>query len=85
MRLWKAWSVAAALAMTIGTDVGLSQIPPSSISVERMSQITRVLASDEFQGRSMGGVGEEKTVAYLIQQFQAAGLDPSVVLGREAV
>ena len=49
---------------------------PSRISAERMSEITRVLASDEYQGRSMGGVGEEKTVAYLIQQFQAAGLEP---------
>ena len=49
---------------------------PSAISAERMSEITRVLASDEFEGRSMGGVGEEKTVAYLIQQFQAAGLEP---------
>ena len=47
-----------------------------SISAERMSEITRVLASDEFQGRSMGGPGEEKTVAYLIEQFQAAGLEP---------
>ncbi|HEU4956987.1 MAG TPA: M28 family metallopeptidase [Sphingomicrobium sp.] len=49
---------------------------PSTISPERMSEISRVLASDEYQGRSMGGVGEEKTVAYLIQQFKAAGLEP---------
>ena len=41
-----------------------------------MSEITRVLASDEYQGRSMGGVGEEKTVNYLIEQFKAAGLEP---------
>ena len=47
-----------------------------SISAERMSEITRVLASDEFQGRSMGTPGEEKTVAYLTGQFQAAGLEP---------
>ena len=47
-----------------------------SISAERMSEITRVLASDEFQGRSMGGPGEEKSVAYLIDQFKAAGLEP---------
>ena len=41
-----------------------------------MSEITRVLASDEFQGRSMGTAGEEKTVAYLIEQFRDAGLEP---------
>jgi Zn-dependent M28 family amino/carboxypeptidase len=44
--------------------------------MERMSKITRVLASDEFQGRSMGTAGEEKTVAYLIEQFREAGLEP---------
>ena len=49
---------------------GPPQLPPpandpTAISAERMSEITRVLASDEFQGRSMGGPGEEKTIAYL--------------------
>ena len=48
--------------------------PP--INVERISEITRVLASDEFQGRSMGSAGEDKTIAYLIEQFRAAGLEP---------
>jgi Zn-dependent M28 family amino/carboxypeptidase len=54
------------------------EIPAAAaqISAERMSEITRVLASDEFQGRSMGGPGEEKTVAYLIDQFKAAGTEP---------
>ena len=50
--------------------------PPSSVSIERLSEITRVLASDEFQGRSMGTAGEERTVAYLIEQYKAAGLEP---------
>src|SRR4029079_19530917 len=50
--------------------------PVVQISPERMSEITRVLASDEFQGRSMGGPGEEKTVAYLTEQFKAAGREP---------
>ena len=53
-----------------------AKIDPNAISAERMSEITRVLASDDFQGRSMGGVGEEKTVSYLIQQFHMAGLEP---------
>ena len=46
------------------------------ISAQRMSDMTRVLASDAFEGRSMGGTGEERTVATLIQEFQAAGLEP---------
>src|SRR5690349_10011129 len=57
---------------------GPPEIPPPAmlISAERMSEITRVLASDEFQGRSMGTVGEDKTIAYLTEQFRAAGLEP---------
>jgi Zn-dependent M28 family amino/carboxypeptidase len=42
-----------------------------------MSQITRVLASDAFQGRAPGTPGEDKTIPYLVQQFQAAGLEPA--------
>ena len=42
-----------------------------------MSDITRVLASDEFQGRAPGTPGEEKTIPYLIEQFKAAGLEPA--------
>ena len=48
----------------------------TSVSTQRMSEITRVLASDEFGGRSMGTPGEDKTVAYLVEQFKAAGLEP---------
>jgi Zn-dependent M28 family amino/carboxypeptidase len=48
----------------------------TSISTERMSEITRVLASNEFQGRSMGTAGEKMTIAYLIEQFRSAGLEP---------
>jgi Zn-dependent M28 family amino/carboxypeptidase len=68
--------VAAAALAAASTLPSAAQLPPPTISAERMSEITRVLASDEYQGRSMGGVGEEKTVNYLIQQFKAAGLEP---------
>ncbi|HYU95355.1 MAG TPA: M28 family metallopeptidase [Sphingomicrobium sp.] len=53
--------------------------PPAAdaISTERMSEITRVLASDDFQGRAPGTPGEDKTVTYLIQQFHMAGLEPA--------
>jgi Zn-dependent M28 family amino/carboxypeptidase len=46
------------------------------IDMKRMSEITRVLASDEFQGRAPGTPGEAKTIPYLIAQFKAAGLEP---------
>ncbi len=71
-----------AAAPTVKSMPGIAAPAPSAtgtasaISTQRMSEITRVLASDEFQGRSMGTVGEERTVAYLIEQFKAAGLEP---------
>jgi Zn-dependent M28 family amino/carboxypeptidase len=40
-----------------------------------LADITR-LSSDEFEGRAPGSKGEELTVAYLTEQFKAAGLAP---------
>jgi Zn-dependent M28 family amino/carboxypeptidase len=37
---------------------------------------TRVLASDEYEGRAPGTRGEELTVKYLTEQFQKLGLKP---------
>jgi len=51
--------------------------PAAHVDMQRMSDITRVLASDEFQGRAPGTTGEEKTIRYLIEQFKAAGLEPA--------
>ena len=53
---------APAVAAGIGADTLLAQI-------ER-------LASDEFEGRAPGSVGETRTVEYLIEQFSALGLEP---------
>jgi Zn-dependent M28 family amino/carboxypeptidase len=36
------------------------------------------LASDEFEGRAPGTEGEAKTIAYIEQQFRAAGLAPGI-------
>jgi Zn-dependent M28 family amino/carboxypeptidase len=37
---------------------------------------TKILSSDEFEGRAPGGVGEQKTVPYLIGEFKKVGLKP---------
>ena len=55
--------------------------PSPHVDMQRMSEITRVLASDEFQGRAPGTPGEDKTIPYLIEQFKAAGLEPAGVNG----
>ena len=46
------------------------------VEIQRLSDIVKVLASDEFEGRAPGGPGEEKTVAYLIDSFKSQGLEP---------
>ena len=51
--------------------------PAPKADTQRMSEVTRVLASDEFQGRAPGTPGEAKTIPYLIEQFKAAGLEPA--------
>ncbi|QJQ33700.1 M28 family peptidase [Sphingomonas lacunae] len=55
--------------------------PPVASAAPQLSEttlrtVTTRLASDEFEGRSPGTAGEERTVAYLIEQFRAAGLQP---------
>ena len=76
----KITQVIAALAPMWLVPAGQAAAQASSasgrISTQRMSEMTRVLASDAFEGRSMGTRGEERTVAYLIEQFRAAGLEP---------
>ncbi|HET7201802.1 MAG TPA: M20/M25/M40 family metallo-hydrolase [Steroidobacteraceae bacterium] len=49
----------------------------SPISVDRLATVTRTLASDEFEGRAPGTPGEGRTVAYLVERFKAAGLEPA--------
>ena len=46
------------------------------IDAGRLLGHIKTLASDEYEGRSPGTPGEEKTVAYLIEQFRAMGLKP---------
>ena len=36
----------------------------------------RTLASDEYEGRALGGKGEELSVAYITEQFKKIGLQP---------
>jgi Zn-dependent M28 family amino/carboxypeptidase len=51
---------------------------PSSATVDpaRLLQHIKVLASDDFEGRLPGTVGEQKSVAYITEQFKQLGLSP---------
>lgn len=63
-------------AATANAALDLPDVEPGQISLETMKTVTERLASDEFEGRAPGTPGEEKTVAYLIEQFEKAGLEP---------
>jgi Zn-dependent M28 family amino/carboxypeptidase len=65
----------AATAALLGARAGHAQ-DSGPIDPVRLSQIVKVLASDEFAGRAPGGPGEKKTLDYLINQFKAVGLQP---------
>ena len=48
----------------------------TALDEEAFREHVRILASDDFQGRKPGTPGEQKTVAYLIDQFTKLGLKP---------
>ena len=50
--------------------------PLHPTSAARILEHTKVLASDDFEGRAPGTPGEDKTVAYLVSEFQKLGLQP---------
>ena len=54
---------------------------PLEISADNLSNIVKIMASDEFEGRAPGTPGEDKTVAYLIAQMQIIGLEPGGAKG----
>src|SRR5579872_3359124 len=64
---------AAVLAMALA---GCSRPQPTfdSINADSLLGEIRILSSDAFEGRKPGTAGEEKTIAYLQQQFQQIGL-----------
>ncbi|WP_043114366.1 M28 family metallopeptidase [Solimonas soli] len=65
-------SAAAPVAALPAPEIAAAQ----AIAPELILQHTKVLASDAFEGRLPGTPGEDKTVAYLTEQFQALGLAP---------
>ena len=63
---------AALLPLLLGAAAPAS----AQVSAGRIAGHVRVLSSDAFMGRGPTQPGEEKTIAYLAQQFAAAGLEP---------
>ena len=54
-----------------------AQIPARpAISVDTLKSVTRELSSDAYEGRAPTTPAEDKTVAYIVQRFKTAGLEP---------
>jgi Zn-dependent M28 family amino/carboxypeptidase len=67
-------SAPARLAPSTSQHTAIGQLPP--IDIDAMLAHTKTLSSDEFEGRAPGTKGEERSVAYLSDQFRKVGLKP---------
>ena len=71
-----------ACATTVANDAAPSaalvipDVAQGQLSEAGMKEMTRVLSSDAFEGRAPGTPGEQKAVAYIIERFKKAGLQP---------
>jgi len=63
-------------SLLFGVTAGHAADIVPDISAARILERTKVLASDEFEGRAPGTPGEDKTIAYLVSEFQKLGLQP---------
>lgn len=70
---------ALSLASSAGAAEDANNLPQASLRAINPATFfanVRTLASDEFEGRGPASAGEAKTIAFLQQQFAAAGLKP---------
>ena len=67
----------AGAALLVSSAYAAHAAEPPGIDGEKISQHIKVLASDAFEGRGPATPGETKTVAYLIEQYKAIGLQPA--------
>jgi Zn-dependent M28 family amino/carboxypeptidase len=74
----RAISVVACLGIASAWAVGRGGEKASwkEISKDRLLDIIKVLSSDEFEGRAPASRGEERTLAYLEEEFKKLGLGP---------
>ncbi len=47
-----------------------------TVPIDTFREAVKTLSSDDYEGRAPGTAGEEKTLAFLVEQFKAAGLKP---------
>src|SRR5213595_2340559 len=64
----------APAAVSVKLQVPLARLP--TVDAQAILAHTKVLSSDEYEGRAPGTKGEELTVNYLVDQFKQIGLKP---------
>ncbi|HVJ03396.1 MAG TPA: peptidase M28, partial [Sphingomonas sp.] len=67
--------LALTAALLLASTAAAAQTAPA-LSVDTLKDVTRTLSSDEFEGRAPTTAGEEKTLKYLVERFEKAGLKP---------
>jgi Zn-dependent M28 family amino/carboxypeptidase len=78
MRTLGRWCVLAWVGAVLAACTVHPKIPPPTTDIDETAfrNHLRILASDDYEGRKPGTSGEEKTVAYLVEQFRKLGLKP---------
>lgn len=79
MRNWpRRAATACGVVLVLGACTATNRPPPPSTDIDETGyrEDVRLLASDDFEGRRPGTLGQEKTVAYLVEQFRKLGLKP---------
>jgi Zn-dependent M28 family amino/carboxypeptidase len=66
------------LVASIALALGAAALAEEKVTFDpkRLSDEVKALSADDFQGRGPATPGEEKTVAWISQQFEEAGLEP---------
>ncbi len=63
--------------LLLATAASVSAQTKPDISLDTLKTVTQTLSSDAYEGRAPATPAEDKTVAYLIERFNAAGLQPA--------
>ena len=71
-----ALATAACAIVPQGDAPAVPAVASGQLSETTMKEVTRTLSLDEFEGRQPGTPGEERTLAYLVEQFARVGLQP---------
>jgi len=71
------WTVGVSVGLVLAASAQDRKFPQSSpIEASRLTEHVRTLASDTFEGRGPATAAEQKTIDYLIAQFEAARVKP---------